>query len=734
MSAKLIDFIKKKYLLFILILFVFMAGLLLNPDVPRGGSEDTWYLMLAKSISSHQGYRDIFYPSSPPELKHFFFYPFLLSKVLLFFPQTIIGLKIVSIIFAIASLSVLFILFKKWLNTRFLYWVIFFVVINSWFLHFSVSLRTEIIYLFFSLVSFLFLEKYKRQDTCINIYLFVSVLTTGMAFFTRPIGFSIILSAFIYFCLEGQYKKAFLVVGLWSILISPWIIWILKNAISSKEIISESYLNEAISKYQFNIKKIVKWNLWNILCYWRSISHLLIPGYFLGKPDFEGEGYFKFLYSIINKENYFNPTAFPLLTYGIITFFSSVTLCGFISCMKKGKTLVNFYVLCYLIALIIFPAFYVKTRYLVPLLPFILYYLFSALSWPKLPKLILKCTLLILLSCNLPSSVRLIKANVDYLLNRKGLSVVERQHYYVSWFASHFIAANWVEKNTSANAVIMEQYPVGFYLSSKRKTVFFDETRYWPPKRSFQEIKLQIEEKDVDYIITYERSQEQIIKWLDGQCRNIIFHPLVKFKSGCGEYLVKVYKVVGTGTKIKLLNEKGMYFYDKGNFSQAIFTFKEALKIEPNFVIFYNLGQSYEKKGLWEKALQVYRKAIDLQPNYEIAEKRFNIIYQREMVKNNPDDALAWEKLGIYYLGNYDYSIAIDNFNKALELNPDLPLSHYHLGIAYINNERYVAAIIELKQALKLEPKLKCKVNHYIKVAKKKERGKVSYVLHTEKL
>ncbi len=731
MVAKLIYFVQqKKYILIISALFVLMSGLLLNPVPPLDDYDSAYYLMLATSLSSHQGYRDIFYPSSPLSFHYPFLYPLMLSFVLLFFPHTIIGLKIVSVMFGLASILVLFILLKKCVKTKFMYLIIFFVVINFWFLSFSAVMETEISYLFFSLISILFLEKYKRQENCLNIYLFASVLFCGAAFFTRTIGFSIVLGVFIYFWLEKEYKKAFLIIGLWFGLILPWIIWKVNNNVTGGEIISGSYLSEALSRYNFDIKRMVRWVLNNISDYWKATAQLLIPGYFLSEPDFEGRKFVIFRYIFVDRKEYFNSMLFPLFTKGIVAFFSVLTLSGFIFSFKR-RNLISFYILTYCIVLVFFPAFSSRVRYFVPLLPFILYYFFFALSWEKIPRGVFKCVLLILLFYNLLPAMKLIRVNIGYFLNTRGLSVVEKKEYYE---LGHCIATDWVKKHTRTDAVIMCHCPAAFYLLSRRKAVFFDIFRCsWPRERSFRKIRLEIKEKKVDYIVVGKKNQEGIIKWLNKNCENIIFQPLVKFKLTDKEDLVRVYKVVSVHSRIKLLNREGLSFYNKGNFRQAIFSFQKTLKIKPIFMNFYNLGQIYEKKGLKKEAEKMYRKAIDLQPNYKIARDRFNIIGQEEMVKQNPDDALAWEKLGNYYLENYDYFRAINAFKKALELNCRLFLSHYNLGKAYLCNpekQQYVEAVIEFKKALKLNSGLKEKVNHYIRVAKKRQEKDIYDVLY----
>ena len=743
--------VQKKYILIILILFVLISGLLLNSNLPMGGGDDSHYLVLAKSLSSQQDYKNVFHPDSPVEIEHPFFYPFLLSLVLLLFPKTVIGLKSISILFGAASLVVIYILFfDKHQNTSSSLsngrlgpiacnsqvgtWLFLLLICsNLWFLTFSVSIRPEILYLFLSIATLLFIEKYKTQKNCINMYLFGGVLAAQLLFFTKTIGFSIMLGMFVYFVVNKEYKKGVVFISIWVILICPWIIWVEKNRPLVEGIALEGYLQEIIWVYQLNIVKMVKGILWNMFCYWQAVSQLLLSGYFLkyGQTIFLSvESYLPFLYSFLYRSEHLHSNFSLFLTFMITIFLSGTSLLGFLYCLIKRKRMIDFYVLFYLIILAVFPCCdYSKIRYLVPLFPFMLYYFLAAPFWPKASNLFFKGIILILLIYNLVPIGKLIKTNLCYAVNYIHLSEIERKDYYPTWFFRYFTATEWIKENTSKDAVIMEHNPAAFYLFSNRKTVWFDQEPFWLYKRSFTKIKTTIETKNVDYVVTIEENQKKIIQYLNTQCEDVIFHPLVEFKSKYADCLVKIYQVAKIKPEVKLLNKRGEYFYSRGDYDRATDQFRDALKYGPHFVICYNLGQSYEKKGMKAEALKMYEESIKLQPDYQVAKNRFNIIRQREVVDKKPYNALTWEKLGECLLINYEYKEAIAAFKKALYLDSSLAKAYYNLGLSYINEDKYIEAISEFQKALKLEPKLKHKIRHYIKIAKKKEKEMITYSL-----
>ena len=791
---------KRRYFVFILLLFLLMSISLLNSDLPFLNNDSPFYLMLARSISLGEGYRDLYYPGNPFHVECPFFYPLLLALILKIFPGNIIALKLVSILFGLASLVAIYILFsdkyRRLQSAKFgswsasgglgfgsLNWLLLLTSTNLWFLSFSTGIVPEIPYLFLSLVALILLNKYEQCSKIFDKYLFITVFTLAITFFTRSIGLALVMATGIYFLIiKGEHKKGFCLVGLWSFSVLPWIIWM---TLTSPYAVSKNYIGQFIYGHKESFISIFRAIIWNITHYWQVISSLLLPDFFLPKLT-EEVSYFPFLYGLINKRvEYFSIKSLPVLSFFLSFIIFTVTIIGFIYQFKK-KRLTEIYILCYLSIVFVFPPwFFVESgnRFFIPLLPFVLYYFFIGLfllvnlfkyqmpdtrcqtpdarhkglqkrgsRYRKFPIEFVTC--FVLLTANLMPIFWLIKSNLRYLANYKYLSLEERKDYYPTWFMDRFMPARWIRKNTSPGAIFMYIFPPPFYLATERKTVYFTETPCPERKRDLAEIASIIKEKEVNYIVTVTIKEEEIVGQLNQRMEDMVFFPLVQFEST--DEMIKIYKVSGINPEAKTANQEGVNWYLKTDFNKAKKHFKQAIGISPHPLEYFNLGQCDEKEGKIDEALFAYEKAVKLEPNYELIKDRINIIRQEEKLKDNLNNPLEYMKLGRLYLKNYKFiNSAISLFKKALSLDPTVALIHYELGRAYIIDEAYDVALTELRTALKLlsplsplgrgrkgegspgysnmrelvDSNLKYKIKHYIRVAKQKKKEKeLSYL------
>jgi len=111
-----------------------------------------------------------------------------------------------------------------------------------------------------------------------------------------------------------------------------------------------------------------------------------------------------------------------------------------------------------------------------------------------------------------------------------------------------------------------------------------------------------------------------------------------------------------------LFSRATKYFFQK-KFEMAEVLFQEVIKKEPENALAYSyLGDIYLKKQQYDGALNLYLKAIDINP--EIAENYFRL-GQIYYYKKNPD-------------------LAIENFNKALAKDDKLKVAFYHRGLTYL--------------------------------------------------
>ena len=124
--------------------------------------------------------------------------------------------------------------------------------------------------------------------------------------------------------------------------------------------------------------------------------------------------------------------------------------------------------------------------------------------------------------------------------------------------------------------------------------------------------------------------------------------------------------------------------YDKlGRYQEAIESYKQAIRIEPDYADAHNnLGITYGKLGRWQDAIESYKQAIRIEPDY--AEAHYNL-------------GFAYDELGLY-------QDAIESYKQAIRIKSDLAESHFNLGVAYDRLGRSQDAIEAYKQTIRIKP------------------------------
>ncbi len=160
---------------------------------------------------------------------------------------------------------------------------------------------------------------------------------------------------------------------------------------------------------------------------------------------------------------------------------------------------------------------------------------------------------------------------------------------------------------------------------------------------------------------------------------------------------------------------QGNKFYSEQNYDQAILSYQEAIKLNPQHWAFhFNLGLAYKRKGENEKALHSFRQAQSLNPesfsaNKELGESlakqgNFNeaLGFYEKAVALNPEDVDTLYNLGICLINLGDPEKALPYFEKAISLNQNYPDAYYQLGTINISLNRVPEAINYLETFLKL--------------------------------
>ncbi|MCK4619391.1 MAG: tetratricopeptide repeat protein, partial [Desulfobacterales bacterium] len=139
---------------------------------------------------------------------------------------------------------------------------------------------------------------------------------------------------------------------------------------------------------------------------------------------------------------------------------------------------------------------------------------------------------------------------------------------------------------------------------------------------------------------------------------------------------------------------------------KAIFHFKEALKIKPDYVMaLYNLGTALSDKGNYDEAGIYFAKALKINPQKTDARNNLaNILFLQgkldeavslynEALKINPEHADAHYNLAYVMSSQGKLDEAVLHYKEAIRINPEYAKAHYHLGKILINQKKMKEAM-----------------------------------------
>ncbi|MCK9224265.1 MAG: tetratricopeptide repeat protein [Candidatus Muirbacterium halophilum] len=145
-------------------------------------------------------------------------------------------------------------------------------------------------------------------------------------------------------------------------------------------------------------------------------------------------------------------------------------------------------------------------------------------------------------------------------------------------------------------------------------------------------------------------------------------------------------------------NNKGLDFFQKKEYSNAIKCFKRAIALNRKYIEAYvNLGNTYSVAGLNEQAVKAYTKASVLDPLYI---EKYGIDISKK--KKEDHEAYIFEARRAFL--NSDNIRALEFTNEAIRLKPEYP--DYRNLNAEINMRigKFEQARFNLEKALELNP------------------------------
>jgi tetratricopeptide (TPR) repeat protein len=213
-------------------------------------------------------------------------------------------------------------------------------------------------------------------------------------------------------------------------------------------------------------------------------------------------------------------------------------------------------------------------------------------------------------------------------------------------------------------------------------------------------------------------------------------------------YLQAINSFEGTVSNSLLLKDKlkentpipyyglGLAYFAVKDYKRAIDSYLRAIQIDPKFAVVYSrIGDAFKASGRGKEALSYYLSAY--KNGYKTFESGLTLANNLKLYESYYEASLLYQELGkekplfeIYLnLGDCFVELkqnirALDSYRRAVEIDPNAPLGHLRLGNMYSESKDFQVAIEAWQKALDLDKEGKVinrkKVGEMIKKAKKR--------------
>ena len=393
--------------------------------------DDGIYVVTARALAEGKGYRIISLPQSPAQTKYPILFPWLLSliwRVAPSFPDNIPLLRIVPVSSTIAWL---------WLSWRLLLScgatrgaatvVVALTAVSPWVAFLGTALLSETLFAALLTGSLLILTKTREETVSTGRTCALAGLLAGACFLTRSAGVAVVLAGFAWLVVNRKRAGALAYGAAAAVLIIPWTCWVLSNAGAE----TESYYSASV--YQS----------------WNVVFHYSWPEKFA-----------------VVATNVLLATLAPLELWGIDTApWLIIPTALLAACAYRGVWLtrmhpVTWCVIAYvgIILLWVWP----PSRFLVPVLPFLLWQFWVAIR--RAPLLLVAAVATLLFAT---SSAALVQAAVR--VRTRGV-MGPRAEYVEDW---HQLSTmfEWIRRETPPDVVLTGNLDPMYFLYTGRKSV-----------------------------------------------------------------------------------------------------------------------------------------------------------------------------------------------------------------------------------------------------------------------
>lgn len=438
------------------------------------------YIILAESISKGVGLRMINYPGEPLS---FYFPPvlcFLISPIIYFFGRNFYLMHILIAALGFFSLYFLYQLFKRF-SDRFIATLCVLLLASNWaFITFSTGyILSDIPYLFFSSFTLFMVTRYSEEGSYFNKYGLFVIIGLLLSYFTRYSGLVLFLSIMVFLLLKRKGNRLGKVVLIGSVFLLVFAAWNVLELLYASRLASHNQLFFLIDPYNPDKGSILAHPFELARRFTEGVNRVYV---LLADITF---------FYFMKRDILFND-----FICGVIMIF---VLLGFWFKFRKDRYCVfHYYFILYLLLIFlwIFTEFMEGVRYLLPVLPFMIFYFLIGIQkvlnlFPK--RFYYVCFSIIICIFFIFSARNLAK------IPKSSQVSLERMPVKVKNF---FLLHDWINKNLTDKETILSRKPTITYLYTNHKAVVY------PYTSSAEKIWQEIAKDNVKYIIVDEFTKE----------------------------------------------------------------------------------------------------------------------------------------------------------------------------------------------------------------------------------
>ena len=464
------------------------------------GTDDAVYLMLARALATGHGLVDLHIRGAPPHTWYPFGFPLLLAPVVWIEPESPANVPLamlVPLIFGVVCIPAAGFCLRRLseASPAMSAFVGLFMALNwveGWYA--TKTLLSETSYMVFSFLALLFIHQYVTAPRPRWWQAALAPFFIAASFFTRQVGMTVLAAGVVYALVRRRPRRALWLLLLSGLLYAPWAY---RNAAIGTSALASTYWDQFLRvKWDEPLLGTVTWqglivrlleNIWGHAT--GTLVQLLLP--------VPGQGFLSILPPFL-------ANVIPLVTgLGL----SALIVTGYVRSVRRRAGLVEIYLLFYL-GMILLPSWQ-TVRNLVPILPFLIYYLIQglrtlvgAVQKRKLPANLslepaVALAVVLLLLSNLYADRQELREGAMY--RSAGL-------FYYQGYAGNekdfFEAARWIRDNTPPEALFFYRFPEKLFLYTGRQTDS-EVTRVPAPVVNFmslEELTDKIRQR-VDYVV-----------------------------------------------------------------------------------------------------------------------------------------------------------------------------------------------------------------------------------------